>query len=167
MILLPITIQVPKNHLKSLNSWSNSSNNYKPFLERQNDLLKHLNDKLDSELTKFLNYPIYGDIFSNFEKEYNVNEIPTGKYIFDGIYMIDSITNFIGTIPDDKQVEILENIKTLKSNPFFDTDYYRLYVMAPLNNFAIENNITAIDPIMFMSVKVHNVTKYIPIAQWK
>jgi hypothetical protein len=170
MISLPTVINPPKNHLKSLKSWNSVGKyvlNYRPFLERQNDLLKYLNEKLDNDLTTFLKYPIYGDIFGKFIEERNENLSPTGRYIFDGIYIIDEINNFIGTIPDNIQIDILEKIKTLKLNPFFDTRSYNLYVMAPLNNFAIENNITSIDPLMFMSVKVHNVTKYIPIAQWK
>ena len=132
-----------------------TSLNYRSFKERQNNIIDYLNRLLSKEMTDFLSFPVYSfdQYFPAFEKQE-----------FEGIYRLGLMSDFIGNIPEKNQIEINERIGLLRSNPFLD--YVNLMILAPMNNFASESNIKAIDPIVFAVCKIKDKNYLVPLSQW-
>ncbi len=135
---------------------------YKPYSERVNNVLLYLNKMLSTKFTEFLNFPIF-----SLKGYHSFKGIEIEK-----IYNIDLLENFMGNIPLKNQEEIIRNLEILQKNPFLQLikvqGYNRpqLFVLAPKNNFATENNESGIDPIVFAHCIINNEQYLIPITQW-
>lgn len=143
-----------KNHIKNLNYYS--------FEERVFDLANLLKESLDEKSSKVIGANVY--ISRKFRKNYDGS-----SPIFNGVYKLDDIENYMGFIPEKNQLEIKTKFESLINNPFLNHEF-KLMVLAPLNNFAEENNIKAIDPIAFAYFKEgeHSNEKncLITLSQW-
>ena len=71
-----------------------------------------------------------------------------GSYVFSGVYLLDTLDKYIGEIPEDNQQKIIERFNLL-DNCYFLNVRKDLLILAPINNFAYQNNISAVDPIVF------------------
>jgi len=142
-----------------------------PYTERIDYILKTLESRKAKDISEFINFPIY---------HANADEIWDCLEEFEGIYELNYIENFLGEIPDQNIREVKERYEVLEKNPFIEIitgdtlDYYGagyrgdgLLVFAPLNNFASTSNISAIDPIIFVFVKIQDKNYLIPLTQWK
>lgn len=147
------------------------------YEQRLVNVINILKNKQDKKISEFFNYPVY-KVNSWVDINNYSNVIDKS---LDDIYTIKPITSFIGVIPEINQKEIKNAMDVLKKHPFlklFADDkawcqtYTRtLYVLAPKNNFASENNIKGIDPIVFVlctNIDEHGYTNYylIPVTQW-
>ena len=76
----------------------------------------------------------------------------------------------MGNIPSENEGEIYRKFESLVNNPFLEYSF-ELVILAPLNNFAEQSNITAIDPIVFAYFKRGSYTQQdenylISLSQW-
>jgi hypothetical protein len=118
-----------KNTLKHLEYYS--------FEERVFDLASLFKKSLNEEYTNIIGSNVYVS-----------REFGEKNKVFNGVYKLASIENYMGFIPEKNQIEINEKFQSLNKNPFL-TQKFKILILAPLNNFAEENNIKAIDPIAF------------------
>lgn len=81
-------------------------------------------------------------------KQNNSEGIATRAYIFDGVYILDDLQNYIGDIPEYNQQKIKERYDLVRDCYFLKIDKH-LKILAPMNNFAYQSNISAVDPIVF------------------
>jgi hypothetical protein len=148
---------------------------YTSYIDRINNILSMFDDAFVKDLTETFNYPIYDckkikGLNISFWNEYTPSVF---EATFDGIYKLDKLKTFIGLMPLKNQLEIKEKIEILQQSKSFslikhDQDKLEnLVVLAPMNNFAIESNIKAIDPIVFLYVRtLKNNHILIPLTQW-
>lgn len=122
-----------KNTIKHLNYYS--------FEERVFDLASLFKENLNKHYTDVIGSNVY--VSREFEEK---------NKVFNGVYKLSSIKNYMGFIPQKNQKEINDKFKCLVENPFLKQDF-KILILAPLNNFAEDNNITAIDPIAFAYFK--------------
>lgn len=140
--------------------------NYKSYSVRINDILKELESWKHKKLSTFLNFPVF-NIPNSFKLNDGFDSVDGIE--LSGIYDIKPISQYIGYIPHKNQLEINNNIKTIKENPFIDSheDYEEYcFILAPKNNFETTNNISGIDPIVFYRCKINNEKILIPVTQW-
>lgn len=124
------------NHLKHLN--------YYPFEERVFDLVELLKSNINKEYTNTIGATTYEGLARHY-----VHDGPRkNSIIFNGVYKLAPFSEYMGFIPEENQIEIGEKYNSLLGNPFLNQEF-KLVILAPLNNFAEENNIKAIDPIVF------------------
>jgi hypothetical protein len=121
---------------------------YSSFEERVFDLSQMIKSSIDAEYTKIIGSNTYVGL----AKDYKSQEPRKHHPVFNGVYKLAPITEYIGFIPERNQTEINDRFKSLIENPFLKQKF-ELVILAPLNNFAQENNITAIDPIAFAYFK--------------
>ncbi len=114
---------------------------YYSFEERVFDVASLFNSSLDEEYTKVIGSNTYCS------REFEPNHRDT-DIIFNGVYKLAPMSEYMGFIPEKNQIEINTRFESLVNNPFLNQDF-KLMILAPLNNFATENNISAIDPIAF------------------
>ena len=156
---LQINLEVEKpqeNILKELGYYS--------FQERVFDLSKTIKHALNEEYSKVIGANVYEGLAKHYSgKSPNQNHI-----IFNGAYKLAPFNLYMGNIPLSNQLEIKEKYEYLLSNPFLNQKF-ELVILAPLNNFAEENNIKAIDPIVFayFTEGDYNQRNYlIALSQW-
>lgn len=161
-------IKEPKNLLKKNISYSS-------YPERVNNIIELLDKLKVKKLSEFFNYPIY-----DITRYIDFRESSYFKQLDLGIYDIRNLNQYIGDIPETNQLEIIQNFNILKEHPFIKmvkhgSFYGREYedsffILAPKNNFAIENNIKGIDPIVFAYCKYddngHTCHILVPLTQW-
>jgi hypothetical protein len=135
------------------------------FEERVFDLSKLIESSLDVSRSSVINANVYKDI----ARKYVGKGVNKNHVIFNGIYKLAPLDEYFGFIPMTNQVEIKTKFELLKSNPFLKFEF-ELVVLAPINNFAEENNITAIDPICFAlykeGVNIFEPNYVIALSQW-
>lgn len=150
------------------NSFKNNLNfkDYVPFVQRTENLLKVLDSNKNKELSLFFNYPVYNYRIKKDTEYRDKGIIQDFDYTrnYEGVYSLDFISNFLGNIPTKNQDDINNALVVLQKNPFFE--FKNLMVLAPLNNFASTNNVSAIDPIVFALIEFKNNEYLIPITQW-
>ena len=161
-------IKEPENLLKNIISYSS-------YPERINNIITLLDKLKVKKLSEFFNYPIY-----DITRYIDTRESTQFKHLDLGIYDIRNLNQYIGYIPENNQLEIIQNFKVLKEHPFikmvnhgsFSGKKYAdsFFILAPKNNFAIENNIKGIDPIVFAYCTYHDDGHtchiLVPLTQW-
>lgn len=138
LIIEPVfDVDVPKiNKLHDLGYYS--------YEERVFNLANYFKKNIDVKMTETIKATTYCDISYSYVG-YGVNK---NHLIFCGVYKLAPFEEYMGHIPIENQIEIKEKYAKLVNNPFL-TQKFELVILAPLNNFASENNIKAIDPIVF------------------
>lgn len=131
---------------------------YYSFEDRVFDLSEMLKSSLNQEYTNVIGSNTY------VSRDFGIED-----KIFNGVYKLSSIKNYIGFIPEKNQIEINTKFQSLINNPFLKQDF-KILILAPLNNFAEENNIKAIDPIAFAYFKegenCYEKNYLITLSQW-
>lgn len=140
-MLLTQEKNTPNLELKRTQENKMSHLGYKSYEDRVFDLASLFKNSLDEEYTKTIGSNVY--VSRDFKDPWRETEL-----IFNGIYRLEKIELYMGLIPEKNQIEISEKMKILRSNPFLKQKF-TLKILAPLNNFASESNISAIDPIAF------------------
>jgi len=138
---------------------------YYSFEDRVFDLSTLFVSKLNERMTEIIGSKTY----MNVAKNYKGNGVNENHLIFNGVYKLAPLDGYFGFIPEKNQIEIKEKIEKLKNNPFLKQNF-ELVILAPLNNFATENNIKAIDPIAFAYFKegehCYEKNYLITLSQW-
>lgn len=134
----------PNLEIKVSHSNSLKHLGYKSFEERSFDLANLFKNNIDKEFTESIGANVYCS------REFEISK--HRKSVFEDVYKLSSMKEFIGIIPEENQREIAMKMKTLQENPFISFKF-KLVILAPLNNFASENNTQAIDPIAFAAFK--------------
>lgn len=153
-----LEVQKPKeNILKHLNYYS--------FEERLFDLSEMIKESLNEEYTKVIQANTYEGLANRYEGDGPTKHSP----IFNGVYKLAPFKEYMGNIPFDNQLEIKDKYQSLLNNPFLNQKF-ELVILAPLNNFAEENSIKAIDPICFAYFKegknCYEKNYLISLSQW-
>ncbi len=117
---------------------------YYSYEERVFDLADYFKKNIDVKMTETIKATTYCGVSSSYVG-YTAMKNHT---IFYGVYKLAPFEEYFGHIPIKNQIEIKERYEKLVNNPFL-TQKFELVILAPLNNFASENNIKAIDPIVF------------------
>lgn len=126
---------------------------YKSFQERTKSLIEGLENSIIDKYSKALGINCY-DLYKATGKyfKYNKEEEKMAKGLkYMGVYKFSNLSDYIGEIPEKNQREIKTKLDILKSHSFIKVlgwDF-KLMVLAPLRDFADEENIKAIDPIVF------------------
>lgn len=138
---------------------------YYSYEQRIFDLANYFKKNIDVKMTETIKATTYCGVGSTYIG-YGAMKNHT---IFNGVYKLAPFEEYFGHIPIENQIEIDEKYTQLINNPFL-TQKFELVILAPLNNFATENNIKAIDPIVFarFTTGEHCYTKYylITLSQW-
>lgn len=141
---------------------------YVPFQSRVNNVISLLEERINSEITSFLGFPVFNiPHFHILNRDEYYGEVLNGD-----IYSIGYLKDYIGDIPLKNQKEIVENFQTLDKNPFIETiknsrsRKVDLFILAPENNFASTSNVSGIDPIVFVHCKINDHYVLIPLTQW-
>lgn len=138
--------------------------NYYSFEERLFDLSTLFKDNLDKDLSRAIGTPVYKNVIHGYKKSGARQTHPT----FNGIYKLAPIDIYMGKIPKINQEEISSRFDTLVNNPIFKHSF-ELVILAPLNNFAEDSDIKAIDPIAFAYFdegEHSRITYLITLSQW-
>lgn len=135
---------------------------YEPFEERTLSLISSFERAIHKRFTESLGENVYSfrDIIGHYGEPINEE--------YKGVYKFGSLSDYIGNIPAENQNEIIFKYNKLKKNAFISFDF-KLCVLAPINNFASENNIKAIDPIVFVYFREHKDRGdyyLIPLTHW-
>jgi hypothetical protein len=138
---------------------------YYSFEERTFDLSELFKSKINKEMSTIIGSNVYCGVAKNYiGKGVNANHL-----IFNGVYKLAPIDEYIGIIPENNQIEIKQKFESLKSNPFLKQKF-ELVILAPLNNFSSDSNINAIDPICFAYFKdgenCYEKNYLITLSQW-
>ena len=134
---------------------------YYSFEERVFDLATLFSSNLCKERTQIIGANVYKDV----ARHYNSHKHRECHPIYNGVYKLAPLSVYMGFIPEKNQIEIKKRFESLQKNPFLKNKF-ELTVLAPLNNFAEENNIKAIDPIAFAFYKEDQDTYLITLSQW-
>lgn len=139
--------------------------NYYSFQERVFDLSELIKSSLDEKYSSLIGANVYKGLC----KEYDGSEYNPYHPVINGVYKIAPMSLYMGEIPLKNQMEISKKMNFLTDNPLLKQDF-ELVVLAPLNNFAEENNIKAIDPIAFAYFKegehCYEENYLITLSQW-
>ena len=111
------------------------SQGYKPFLERQIELINHIEKYKNIKLSEFFKFPIYNYFAQTLVRIYGrysecFEPIKNSKWVFNGVYTMASIVDYIGNIPTYNQEEIKHNVDLLRTHPFID--YSGIYIYLKL-----------------------------------
>lgn len=138
LIIEPVfDVDVPKvNKLEHLGYYS--------YEERVFNLANYFKNNIDENMTETIKATTYRGVSAGYEGYGAIKN----HLVFYGVYKLAPFEEYFGYIPIKNQIEIKEKYEKLISNPFL-TQKFELVILAPLNNFASENNIKAIDPIVF------------------
>ena len=132
------------------------------YTERLFDLCEMFETSVNKKMSEIIGSSVYEGVARNYCKHRN-------HLVFNGIYKLAPIETFLGIIPQENQMEIKVKMESLKDNPFLEQNF-ELLILAPLNNFAGESNITAIDPVAFAYFKsgenCYERNFLIKLSQW-
>ena len=138
---------------------------YYSFEDRVFDLANLFKESIDQSYTETIQATTYEGVVNRYEGKGVRQHHP----IFNGVYKLAPIEDYMGYIPEVNQLEIYQKYQKLIENPFLKQKF-ELVILAPLNNFATENNITAIDPIAFAYFKegehCYEKNYLITLSQW-
>lgn len=146
-----------KNTLKHLHYYS--------FEDRVFDLADMFKSNLNEKYTNIIKAATYEGVADHYKGKGARKHHP----IYNGVYKLAPMSKYMGYIPEINQKEINDKFQALKDNPFLKQNF-KLVVLAPLNNFATDNNIKAIDPIAFAYFKegkyCYEKNYLITLSQW-
>ena len=156
-------LETKKPNLQITRTQSNfiSHLNYHSFEDRVFDLSSLFINSVSKEHTE----TIGANVYKNVANHYSSNQYGANHPIYNGVYKLAPLNIYMGFIPEKNQIEIKNRFESLQKNPFLNKKF-ELVVLAPLNNFAEENNIKAIDPIAFAYFKSEGDNYLITLSQW-
>lgn len=138
---------------------------YYSYEERLFDLAEMFKKNVNIKYSKTVGAMVYEKVADR----YKGSQPRMNHLIFNDIYKLGPFESYMGNIPQKNQVEIKNRFNALLENPMLNQEF-ELVILAPLNNFAEDSNIKAIDPIVFAYFKegenCYERNYLITLSQW-